>query len=246
MEKYGFVYIWYDRKHKRFYIGSHWGYVDDGYVCSSSWMKKAYKLRPNDFKRKIISKITSNRQDLLIEEHKWLSKIKDHEIGTKYYNLTNHLNGHWSSTDSKMTIQEKLKKSHWSRSENSEKIKETLRKKHWKNSDKADILKESIKNKLTRIPLSYTRSEETRSKISENSKRLQAEKKIGMHGRVHSDATKEKMALNNAMKSEENRRKIGMKNSGTKCLFKDGIKKMAKPGSEKWIQLIEQGFIPNV
>ena len=35
MEKYGFVYIWFDRKHKRYYIGCHWGHEDDGYVCSS-------------------------------------------------------------------------------------------------------------------------------------------------------------------------------------------------------------------
>ena len=40
MEKYGFVYIWYDRKHKRYYIGCRWGTENDGYICSSSWMKK--------------------------------------------------------------------------------------------------------------------------------------------------------------------------------------------------------------
>ena len=35
--KYGFVYIWYDRKHHRYYIGCHWGTIDDGYICSSNW-----------------------------------------------------------------------------------------------------------------------------------------------------------------------------------------------------------------
>ena len=29
-EPYGFVYIWYDRKYKKYYIGSHWGYENDG------------------------------------------------------------------------------------------------------------------------------------------------------------------------------------------------------------------------
>jgi hypothetical protein len=48
-EKYGFVYIWYDRKHKRYYIGCHWGHENDGYICSSSWMMKAYKRRPQDY-----------------------------------------------------------------------------------------------------------------------------------------------------------------------------------------------------
>ena len=42
MEKYGFVYIWYDRKHKRYYIGSHWGSEDDGYICSSTHMNHAF------------------------------------------------------------------------------------------------------------------------------------------------------------------------------------------------------------
>ena len=47
-EKYGFVYIWRDRKHNRYYVGSHWGHTGDGYICSSSWMKQAYKRRPDD------------------------------------------------------------------------------------------------------------------------------------------------------------------------------------------------------
>lgn len=29
-EKYGFVYIWRDRKYNRYYIGCHWGREDDG------------------------------------------------------------------------------------------------------------------------------------------------------------------------------------------------------------------------
>ena len=97
MQKYGFVYIWYDRKHKRYYIGCHWGTEDDGYVCSSSNMKSAYKRRTNDFKRKILSRIYTDKTDLLEEEYKWLSKIKKQELGKKYYNLHNHHFKHWSS-----------------------------------------------------------------------------------------------------------------------------------------------------
>ena len=43
MEKYGFVYIWYDKKRKMYYIGSHWGTDDDGYICSSNRMRDAYR-----------------------------------------------------------------------------------------------------------------------------------------------------------------------------------------------------------
>lgn len=75
MEKYGFVYIWFDRKYKRYYIGSHWGTENDGYICSSNNMRNNYNNRSNDFKRKIISKIYTDREDLLNEEQKWLDLI---------------------------------------------------------------------------------------------------------------------------------------------------------------------------
>jgi hypothetical protein len=109
LEKYGFVYIWRDRKHKRYYIGSHWGTIDDGYICSSGWMSKAYKIRPEDFKRRIISYVYSNRVDLLNEEKYWLDMIKDEELATKnttvetrkkirYYNFTKVMKNPWHST----------------------------------------------------------------------------------------------------------------------------------------------------
>lgn len=97
MEKYGFVYIWYDRKRKKFYVGCHWGHVDDGYICSSGVMLKAYKRRPQDFTRKILSTAITNKSSLLDEEFVWLSKIKPHELKIKYYNLHNHRFNHWSS-----------------------------------------------------------------------------------------------------------------------------------------------------
>lgn len=85
-ETYGFVYIWRDRKHRRFYIGCHWGKEDDGYVCSSSWMKKAYKYRPGDFKRRILSRVYTNRADLLKEEFRWFLMICE-EFGLRAQNL---------------------------------------------------------------------------------------------------------------------------------------------------------------
>lgn len=109
MEKSGFVYIWFDRKHKRYYIGSHWGTPLDGYICSSRWMRKAYRRRPEDFKRRLLSK-KIERPILLAEEHRWLAKIKDEELGIRYYNLTKHLNGHWSHSDSKLTVGGKISK----------------------------------------------------------------------------------------------------------------------------------------
>ena len=103
-QKYGFVYIWLDKKHKRYYIGCHWGSINDGYICSSSWMKKAYKLRPQDFKRRILKTDIIQRPDMYIEEQKYLSMIKPEEIkpineNPRYYNL-NLKNGNvWHKYD---------------------------------------------------------------------------------------------------------------------------------------------------
>src|ERR1019366_5871790 len=113
MEKYGFVYIWMDRKYPRFYIGSHWGFETDKYVCSSIWMRNAYKRRPEDFKRRILARVYTSRQDLLLEEGKWLALIPQSEIGKRYYNLHNQQPGHWSANeDLKISIGKKISKDH--------------------------------------------------------------------------------------------------------------------------------------
>lgn len=121
-EKYGFVYIWYDRKHKRYYIGSHWGFEDDGYICSSRMMRQSYNRRPEDFKRRIIKRIYTNRKDLLTEEYRWLkmidrtktfthNKSEDSKHNIRYYNI--HLgeeNPWWASDDEILTVGEKISK----------------------------------------------------------------------------------------------------------------------------------------
>lgn len=108
MNKYGFVYIWRDRKHARYYIGSHWGTEDDGYVCSSPWMRQAHKHRPEDFKRRILFR-TDNRVLLREKEAEWLQLIKPEEIKERYYNLNIGETGHWTSyPENVKTIKEKI------------------------------------------------------------------------------------------------------------------------------------------
>lgn len=108
MSKYGFVYIWRDRKHNRYYIGSHWGDIADGYVCSSTWMRNAFKRRPRDFKRRII-KTGIDRRDLITEEQQWLDMIKDHEVGSRYYNLNKNAIKHWHvDPSSRKTVGQKI------------------------------------------------------------------------------------------------------------------------------------------
>ncbi len=120
---FGFIYIWFDRKHYRYYIGSHMGSVDDGYICSSSWMKQAYKKRPQDFKRRIINYSSVNdRKILLLEEERWLTMIKDEELCKRYYNRCKRAYG--------VSQEEigKYSKSHWSDPEKKQKHREGMSK----------------------------------------------------------------------------------------------------------------------
>jgi hypothetical protein len=156
MEKYGFVYIWRDRKHNRYYIGSHWGTECDGYVCSSKWMNKSYNRRPEDFKRKILVKIYSSKNELLEQEYKWLSLISDEELGKKYYNFTKHKNGHWTAEDYEKDIRRRI----------SLKTKEAMQKLEVKQN-----YKEGLKTRDCR-----SSDVEVRTKRSESMKKTMAEK----------------------------------------------------------------------
>ena len=71
IEKYGFVYIWFDKKRKMYYVGCHWGQEDDGYLCSNERMRINYKRRPKDFRRKILERV-EDRQHLFWSEACWL------------------------------------------------------------------------------------------------------------------------------------------------------------------------------
>jgi hypothetical protein len=113
--KYGFVYIWRDRKYKRYYIGGHWGREDDGYICGSVWMLKAYRKRPQDFKRRVLFKC-NDKTVLWYKEYQYLSLIKEENLGEKYYNVscfhyheTSSMKGKHLSEESKKKISKALK-----------------------------------------------------------------------------------------------------------------------------------------
>ncbi len=204
MEKYGFVYIWFDRYRKMFYIGCRWGTENDGYICSSNRMRDAYRRRPEDFRRRIITKIYSDRKDLLEEEYKWLLKIKPEELGTKYYNLRQHKWGHWSSDSEKsLTIRQKISKCHKGKTV----TKETRAKISASNKGKTKApFSEEHKNNLslsakgnTKIPWTEERKKEARlirmgKKHTEETKlKIREKRKLQLptfKGRCHSNETK--------------------------------------------------------
>jgi len=48
------VYMWEDIQKNMFYIGSHKGSINDGYICSQPLMNEEYNNRPFDFVRTIL------------------------------------------------------------------------------------------------------------------------------------------------------------------------------------------------
>jgi hypothetical protein len=181
MEKYGFVYIWFDRKHKRYYVGSHWGTIEDGYVCSSSWMKKAYKIRPQDFKRRILSYVYTNRTDLYESETRFLSMMKEEEIRVRYYNLNIKRANHWSADECvakslKEKISEKTKEA-ICKPEIREKYLKGLERRDNKSSDKVVVEKRRqsmIKTMAEKFPVENRKSNQKRPTKQEISQSLKS------------------------------------------------------------------------
>ena len=85
--RFGFVYLWYDKKRNKFYLGSHLGLPEDGYVGSNHRLKCAYKSRPETFKRRILERHTHiTSKQLLEREQFWLNLIRPEELSVRYYN----------------------------------------------------------------------------------------------------------------------------------------------------------------
>ena len=80
-----FVYIWFDKSRKMFYVGQHSGSYTDNYTSSSRWLSGEIKYRPQDFKRRII-KTFSTKNEAQKYEGYLLTLITETEWGVKYYN----------------------------------------------------------------------------------------------------------------------------------------------------------------
>lgn len=95
----GFIYLWYDRRRKMFYLGSHF-YGKKNYICGSLRMKRAYHKRQEDFKRRILFKLKKGtKEELQRIEKQWLMLIKESELGTRYYNLKREATGGHGGTN---------------------------------------------------------------------------------------------------------------------------------------------------
>ena len=205
MEKYGFVYIWRDSYRKMFYIGCHWGSEDDGYICSSNRMRDAYRRRPQDFKRRVITSNILNKQDMFLEEEKWLKLAK--KKSKKYYNLIFNLNHsprtigfkHSEETKQKMRIKhlgkkmskescEKMSKSFTGRIVSEETKQKMSGKIPW---NKGKQISTELKEKLRNSHPGVKQSAETIAK-----------RIVSRKGYKHSEETKQKISI--ALKNKSN------------------------------------------
>lgn len=173
VEKYGFVYIWYDRKHKRFYIGCHWGTTDDGYVCSSEWMKRAFEKRPQDFRRRIIKTKIATRRETYGEEDRFLKMIKTSEMKPinphpRYYNIYNAGKEVWHKYDEHIkTVGAKISAAKKGKSVPAPEGRGAA----ISAAKKGKKFTEEHKEALRQAKLGTTRSEEAKRKTSESLKR---------------------------------------------------------------------------
>ena len=77
-----FVYLWFDSKNRKFYLGKHKGTPDDGYTHSSTVME-SFDVPPPHMKRRILAYGTDEEMCLL--EHELLKNRKGKKWD-RYYN----------------------------------------------------------------------------------------------------------------------------------------------------------------
>ena len=88
-----FIYKWEDTKYGRYYIGSHVGSINDGYLFSGIDIKAEYKNRPSDFKRIILSyHLINEYHEIRDIEREYLIRF-DVENNDSFYNRTNESYG---------------------------------------------------------------------------------------------------------------------------------------------------------
>jgi hypothetical protein len=104
MEYNSFIYLWIDKQKNMFYIGSHFGDINDGYLFGGIDIKSEYSKRPEDFERLILSYHTVKSQTEIRKiEREYLVKY-DVENDDRFYNRTNESYGgtHKKSIESRL------------------------------------------------------------------------------------------------------------------------------------------------
>lgn len=87
---FGYVYLWYDTKHKKYIIGSHHGDVDDSYKTSTGGkhVRNIFRARPETMKMKVLeyNTLSNNSRYTKHLEQKWLDYRPNITENNRYYN----------------------------------------------------------------------------------------------------------------------------------------------------------------
>ncbi len=214
------------------YIGSHHGKVDDGYIGSGTYFRKAYDKNPKIFKREILEYNTDKDEPHVTYalEQKYLNLINDIHLNENYYNLTPNAfsPGGWSKG-------KKLSKNH---RENIGKANKGKR----RDQELIDQWREKMKL-LNLTPWNkgqsgnHFHSSESKKKISEAVSLRHKTQDLSSSYKKISESKKGKTKLNDAgrditsKKLKGNKNGAGRKNTpkGKIWINKDGISKMILP-----------------
>jgi len=100
----GFVYLWINTENGMKYIGSHKGDVNDSYIGSGVYFKRAYNKSPKNFERRILYV----GDDFLDVEDSLLKKY-DVANNNDYYNLKNDAIGGWQHCNNQSVLTKRSK-----------------------------------------------------------------------------------------------------------------------------------------
>lgn len=217
-------------------------------------MRHAYRKRPEDFKRKILQKISTNRNDLYIAEQYWMDFIKLSELRHKYYNLSNKAGRHWTSENTKRTgsIKEKISAGLKAKYENDPEWS-AAKKKHMSEVGKLGLSKETQfgnvpawnkgltgvqeawNKRQTDMPWSGKERPDVSKRMSENNPNVSGK---SMLGKSHSEESKKKASASNIgkIRSEETKANIKASKAGVRWWTNGVSVKTSKesPGPE-WV-----------
>lgn len=96
MNYFGYVYLWRDKKHGRYIIGSHFGTVEDRYKTSTGGIhvRNIFKSRPNDMRFRVLEYCNvDDIKELHKIEKKWLDMRPNIADNPRYFNMTNQAGG---------------------------------------------------------------------------------------------------------------------------------------------------------
>jgi hypothetical protein len=155
-------------------------------------MRDAYRRRPDDFKRRILKRVFTSQEDLVLEEQRWLDFIQPIECGKRYYNKTLRSNMP-TMRGRKHSEKTKLKMSQTAKGRpKSEETKEKLRQVNLGKKYSDETNKKKGQNTrdysdpvflLKMKAAAKNRSVETRKKLSDSARRLFSEGKSNLNRR---------------------------------------------------------------